>query len=252
MSEEKKSTFEVLSNINVSDKLDEKIGLKYLSWANAWAYLKSAYPQAFYTIYKRTVTTTEVTELKDETTGTTKTVTSTTSNEVPYFSDGKTCYVQVGVTVEGVEYVEYLPVMDNRNNAVSVSSITMTVVNKAIQRAFVKACARHGLGLYVYAGEDLPENERKAPAFVDFKKITDEVNNMKFDVTPNFDAIKNSVIDKVQNMNYDKNITDGIIGFITSVSNGKRLSLLDSADTQDNFTVQKIATFISLVENALK
>ena len=77
-------------------------------------------------------------------------------NGVP---DGRTCWVKTGVTVNGIEHIEYLPVMDYKNKSISIENITSFDVNKAIQRSLTKACARHGLGLYIYAGEDLPEEE---------------------------------------------------------------------------------------------
>lgn len=68
-----------------------------------------------------------------------------------------TCYVKVGVTIEGLEYIEMLPVMDYRNKSIAFDKVTSCDVNKTIQRAITKAIARHGLGLYVYAGEDYPD-----------------------------------------------------------------------------------------------
>ena len=68
-------------------------------------------------------------------------------------------WVKTGVTIEGMEHIEYLPVMDNRNNSIPADKVTSMDVNKAIQRSLTKAAARHGLGLYIYAGEDLPETE---------------------------------------------------------------------------------------------
>jgi hypothetical protein len=62
--------------------------------------------------------------------------------------------------VNGIEHIEYLPVMDFRNASIPVEKVTSFDVNKAIQRSLTKAVARHGLGLYVYAGEDLPEEEK--------------------------------------------------------------------------------------------
>lgn len=62
-----------------------------------------------------------------------------------------------------LEHIEYLPVMDMRNASIPLGSITSFHVNKAIQRALVKAIARHGLGLFIYAGEDYPEEEPVAP-----------------------------------------------------------------------------------------
>jgi hypothetical protein len=67
--------------------------------------------------------------------------------------------VKTGVTIDGLEHIEYLPVMDFRNASITVDKVTSFDVNKAIQRSLTKAVARHGLGLYIYAGEDLPEGE---------------------------------------------------------------------------------------------
>lgn len=134
MATEKKSVFEVLNNINVNEHTEKKNNLTYLSWAWAWAEIKKAYPTAKYTVYE---------------------------NELGwnYFSDGKTCWVKTGVEIDGLEHIEYLPVMDFKNKSIPVETVTSFDVNKAIQRSLTKACARHGLGLYIYAGEDLPEDE---------------------------------------------------------------------------------------------
>lgn len=133
-----KQYFKELSSIDVSDKIEKKNGLSYLSWAYAWAELKKRYPDSTYTIY----------ENKDG---------------LNYHHDGRTAWVKTGVTVLGLEHIEYLPVMDYRNNSIPLDKITSFDVNKAIQRSLTKAVARHGLGLYVYAGEDLPESEGAAP-----------------------------------------------------------------------------------------
>jgi hypothetical protein len=134
--EEKKSVFEVLNAINVNEHTEKKNGLTYLSWAWAWAEVKKHYPDAFYTIY----------ENKDG---------------LNYHTDGRTCWVKTGVTIEGLEHIEYLPVMDYKNQSIGADRVTSFDVNKAIQRSLTKAVARHGLGLYIYAGEDLPETEQE-------------------------------------------------------------------------------------------
>jgi hypothetical protein len=133
---DKMNYFETLNAINVSDKTEKKGNLTYLSWAWAWGELKKRYPNATYKIYE---------------------------NEMGwnYHTDGKTAWVKTGVTVEGIENIEYLPVMDFKNNSIPVEKVTSTDVNKTIQRSLTKAVARHGLGLYIYAGEDLPEAERE-------------------------------------------------------------------------------------------
>lgn len=133
-----KSIFMTLNDINVNDKTEMKNGLTYLSWAYCWAEVKKIVPDAQYTIYER----------------------DTEFGPVNYFTDGKTCWVKTGVTLDGLEHIEQLPVMDFKNKSIPLNAITSTDVNKAIQRSLTKACARHGLGLYIYAGEDLPECEK--------------------------------------------------------------------------------------------
>lgn len=149
-------TFEVLNKININKKVKTKMGLKYLSWADAWSELLTRYPDAVMTVYTRNIDTTETLTTKAD--GIERVVTNKSTQEIPYFTDGNTCYVKVGVTINGIEYVEYYPVMGLKNNAIKVDFVTMVDVNKAIQRAFAKACARHGLGLYLYTGEDLPDS----------------------------------------------------------------------------------------------
>ena len=129
------SIFETLNSINVGDHIEKKNGLSYLAWAWAWAEVKKKYPTATYTIYEN-------------------------ADGWNYHTDGKTAWVKTGVTIEGLEHIEYLPVMDMRNRSIPLENLTSFDVNKAIQRSLTKACARHGLGLYIYAGEDLPESEK--------------------------------------------------------------------------------------------
>lgn len=131
------SIFEVLNAVNVNDHAEKKNGLTYLSWAWAWAEIKKRYPEATYTIYE-------------------------TPEGVNYFTDGRTCWVKTGLTIEGLEHIEYLPVMDFKNKSIPLESVTSFDVNKAIQRSLTKAAARHGLGLYIYAGEDLPDTDKDA------------------------------------------------------------------------------------------
>jgi hypothetical protein len=125
--------YKKLSKVNVNDKTEAKNGLTYLSWAWAWGVLKENYPTATYIVY----------ENKDG---------------WNYFTDGKTAWVKTGVIVEGLEHIEYLPVMDFRNKSITLDNLTSFDVNKSIQRSLTKAISRHGLGLYIFAGEDLPED----------------------------------------------------------------------------------------------
>ena len=243
---EYKNTFEILSAINVNDKIKTKMGLKYLSWAEAWNTLKKTYPDAFSTTYARTVKTTETTTIVDEMTHSTKTIVEETENEVPYFTDGKTAYVKVGVTIGDVEYIETYPIMNLKNASVPVSMVTMTDVNKSIQRAFVKACARHGLGLYIYSGEDLPDAERKV---IDLKAIEAEAMNTTINGVDEaaFQALKEAVITKLQTP-FDQNISDAIIGFAGGQLNGKRVSL---TTLEDALILARIKRYIELIESNL-
>lgn len=129
---ETKSTFAVLNKINCNEHTEKKNGLTYLSWSWAWQMVKANFPDATYTIYEN-------------------------RDGWNYHTDGRTCWVKTGVTIGGLEHIEYLPVMDSRNRSIPFESVTSFDVNKAIQRSLTKACARHGLGLYIYAGEDLPD-----------------------------------------------------------------------------------------------
>lgn len=142
--------FVELNNINVNGKTEKKNGLTYLSWAWAWGEVKKLHPDATYTIYEN-------------------------ADGLFYHTDGKTCWVKTGVTVNDVEHIEYLPVMDFKNRSIPVEQVTSFDVNKAIQRSLTKAVARHGLGLYIYAGEDLPESEapEEKPAAVPAPKCAD-------------------------------------------------------------------------------
>jgi len=127
--------FITLNNVNVNEHTEKKGNLTYLSWAWAWAEVKKLFPNANYTVYE------------NEATG------------LPYFTDGKTCMVKTGVTINDIEHIEFLPIMDFKNKSIPYENVTSTDINKTIQRSLTKACARQGLGLYIYAGEDLPEGE---------------------------------------------------------------------------------------------
>lgn len=141
----KKSVWETLSKIDVSEHTREKNGLTYLSWAWAWGSIKNNYPTATFEKH-------------------------TDASGVPYFMDGNGyAYVKVTVTVEGESATELFPVLDYRNK--SIQDPTSFDVNNALQRALAKAIAYHGLGHYIYAGEDLPQDKpaeqskpRQAPA----------------------------------------------------------------------------------------
>lgn len=146
-----KNYFEILNDINVSEKIEKKEGLSYLSWSFAWAELKKIHPDANYEIVKF-------------------------ENNLPYIFDEKTGYmVFTRVTINDLTHEMWLPVMDSKNKSMknvqyeyttkygkkTVEAATMFDINKTIMRCLVKNLAMFGLGLYIYAGEDLPEEEKK-------------------------------------------------------------------------------------------
>ena len=144
------TTFEKLSAINVNDKVEKKSNLTYLSWAWAWSEAKKSFPEASYRVI------------------------SDISTNKPYFYDEALGYmVMTEVTIEGESLEMWLPVMDGANKSMlaqsytyqtrygekTVDAATMFDINKTLMRCLVKNLAMFGLGIYIYAGEDLPESE---------------------------------------------------------------------------------------------
>ena len=128
--EKKRNIFKQLSSISIKDKTDKKGKFDYLSWATAWSLIKNEYPNAQRKVYECQET------------------------GLNFFTDGKTAYVKVGITIYEMEHVDYLPVMDYRNNSIPMEKINSMDVNTAIQRSTAKAIAMHGLGIAIYKGEE--------------------------------------------------------------------------------------------------
>lgn len=124
-----------LLKVNVNERTEKKGGLTYLSWAWAWAEALKFDPEATWVVHR----------YKDA------------GQEIPFMPIGETAMVHTSVTVKGVTRECMLPVMDNRNNA--VKNPDARKISDAIMRCMTKALAMHGLGLYIYAGEDLPEGD---------------------------------------------------------------------------------------------
>ena len=174
MCKEIREKFQELYSLNVNEYVEKKQGLSYLSWSYAWAEFKKLYPDATYEVKK------------DE-------------QGRCYFGDENIGYmVYTSVTAGGLTYEMWLPVMDNANKSMklnaytyqtrsgekSVEAISMFDINKAVMRCLVKNLAMFGLGLYIYAGEDLPEDIREytcsvCGAEVKAAKIKGEVRTPK-------------------------------------------------------------------------
>jgi len=133
------SKFKELNSINVNKMTEKKGNLTYLSWAYAWQETMKVCPDMTRKVYEN-------------------------DHGWNYHTDGKTSWVKVGITIDGQEHIDYLPIMDAKNKAIPIEQVTSFDVNKAIQRSTTKAIGLHGLGLYIYAGEDMPDDEKAAKA----------------------------------------------------------------------------------------
>ena len=132
------SEYDVEKLLSMKLKTEKKgsQNLTYASWAEVWGELKKIHPTAEFHVFE------------NKTTG------------MPYVSDKAGAFVKVGVKIAGIEHICHLPVMDHFNKSVAEEKLDTFIINKSIQRALVKACAMHGLGLYVYQGEDYPEEQK--------------------------------------------------------------------------------------------
>ena len=140
---------------NVNEHVEKKNGLSYLSWAWAWAEVLKVDNQAWFEVHEWWL---------DE------------GGTVPcmYLKD-QTAMVKVSVYVNEIKRTCVLPVMDHRNKAIENPNAFQ--VNTAIMRCLAKAIAMHGLGLYIYAGEDLPMEEEVKEEKVEKKEIPQQDKN---------------------------------------------------------------------------
>jgi hypothetical protein len=139
----------VLIEKDVNKFTDKKGKLTYLSWANAWTAFLKVFPKATYTIEKN-------------------------ESRMPMFGNNKTGYMcYTTVTVEDLTHEMWLPVMDNRNQA-NLTPDAMAI-NKTVMRCLTKNLAMFGLGLYIYAGEDLPEDNTPVDVKAQVTEITSNI-----------------------------------------------------------------------------
>lgn len=154
-----KTKFQQALELDVNAMTEKKNGLTYLSWSPAWREFKKIYPDATYEVQRYG------------------------ENSLPYVVDETGYLVATKVTADGETHEMWLPVMDYKNKAMKRGEATMFDVNKAIMRCFTKNLAMFGLGLYIYAGEDLPELsqedvEAKESLIEDLKAKADEITDV--------------------------------------------------------------------------
>lgn len=127
--------FKELYDVDLSEFTQEKNGFTYVKWAVIWREVKLRYPDATYKVYE-------------------------SADGCLYHTDGISAWVKVGVTVCGVENIEYMPITNKKNGiAVDLKYVKSTFASDAIQRAITKACARHGIGLNFYIEENPDSND---------------------------------------------------------------------------------------------
>ena len=144
MATKKVNTFETLNKVDVSKFTEKKGQFNYLSWAYAVRELLKVCPNATWEVH-----------LFDNADGT----------KQPYMKNGTGAYVQVSVDVDDVIRTQIHPVLDNRNQTIDTPNAFQ--INTSIQRCLAKAIALHGLGLYLFAGEDLPEADELTKKQID-------------------------------------------------------------------------------------
>ena len=185
-----KSPFDTLSSINC-DHLVKGIKsgygkhqrtLRYISWADAWQILKANYPEAQTYVYEN-------------------------DQGFNYHHDNRTCWVKVGVSIEGVEHIEYLHVMDHANKSIQYSKVTSGDITNTIQRAITKGIARHGLAINVYRGEDFPQEQQdpqeSAAPKIPITMESKETKEVLAYVDANYKKGKKHINDYLKSLDYE-------------------------------------------------
>jgi len=166
------SVFDKLNEINVNDFTEKKGNFTYLSWAWAVRELLKVYPHATWTIHEWGIE----------------------GAKQPYMQTQAGCFVQVTVIVDGIERTQVHPVLDHRNKTIDEPDAFQ--INTSIQRCLAKAIALHGLGLYIFAGEDLPTPPGPITS-EQYEEITNLMSGIKdFDGSDIIGKIDNGVINE--------------------------------------------------------
>lgn len=161
--------FQEIYDLDLGDKVKKKKDLLYLSWASAWATAKKLDPDAHTVVLNQVI--------------------DDYGTERPWFSDGNYAWVGVETYLFGKKEVEWLPIMDYKNQAIPVEKVTATDANKACKRCEAKSWARHGIGLYLYEGEDIPQATKE---IIDLRNDIAALMRKKTKIS---DDIKKKVID---------------------------------------------------------
>ena len=194
--------YKEMSKFDFKDKVSKKMGFNYISWADAWDQLKILHPTASRKVYE-------------------------TEAGRPYFDDGKSCWVKVSVTICGDEEIEYYPILNHKNQSIALGEVTSLDVSNAIQRGMTKAIARHGLGLYVYRGEDLPSIDIDTNEAINAAKNVSAVG--KTITQEIFEALRTKVTSEITTLFNHKECAQLVSDYCTNQI-GKKVSLTTIED----------------------
>lgn len=155
------SVFQKLKDVDISKLAEQKGKFDYLSWAHAVREMLKVFPEATWEVHEY--------------------------DSMPYMETDTGYYTKVSVTIEGITRTQIHPVLDNKNQTIGTPNAFQ--INTSIQRCLAKAIALHGLGLVLFAGEDLPDDITDKQK----KEITKFANQVKDE------AIKQSMLDAIEN-----------------------------------------------------
>lgn len=161
--------FQQLNSMNVNDHVEKKQGLSYLAWSYAHQELMKIDPN-----YEMKIHEYPHPEVANE------------QYFVPYLASPEGYSVTVSITLKGLTKTETLPVLDFKNKSVPYKQADMFQINKTYKRAFVKAAALHGIGLYIYHGEDAPDESEnlRQELMNEIQRFTDLLTTKGTEITP--------------------------------------------------------------------
>jgi len=144
------SVFQKLKDVDISKLAEQKGKFDYLSWAHAVREMLKVFPEATWEVHEY--------------------------DSMPYMQTATGYYTKVSVTIEGLTRTQIHPVLDNKNQTIDTPNAFQ--INTSIQRCLAKAIALHGLGLSLFAGEDLPDNITDKQE-KEFTKLANQVKDEK-------------------------------------------------------------------------
>jgi hypothetical protein len=182
----KQNVFETLNKVDVSKYTEKKGKFNYLSWSYAVRELLKVCPTATWEIH---------------------TFKNIDGTDQPYMKNGTGAYVQVSVDVEGVVRTQIHPVLDHRNQ--TIKEPNAFEINTSIQRCLAKAIALHGLGLYIFAGEDLPEGDEVTKTEKDAAiKLASKIKDK---------GVRKEIVDGLNDGKVDSNNYGSVIRYIEKI-----------------------------------